>query len=230
MPRARPIARVALGAACALLLAASFASSAPAIGVSSSKCQPVGSKTLVRDAHARVYSLPTRGSDFERDPESVRVFGCLFGTGRSSLLGKTIEGLINGSAGTINAEALAVATPFAAYSTTRLGIDFNDVSVEVRNLRTGAVFTVQRPIPVFRVEQVSLVTDIVVTSTGTAAWIGQGRSLAGGGRRTTVSLAPPGQTATLLDEGSSVDPHSLGLHGNQLTWLSEGMLRSAEMP
>jgi hypothetical protein len=111
-----------------------------------------------------------------------------------------------------------------------MGVDFNVVSVEVRNLRTGAVFSVPRPIPVFRVEQVSSVTDIVATSTGTAAWIGQGRSIAGGPRRTTVSLAPLGQAATVLEEGPGIDPDSLELRGNQLTWLNAGVLHSAAMP
>lgn len=230
MTRGRSIGGVALGAACCLLFAAFATGSAAAIGVSSSKCRPVGSKTLTRDAHARVYTLSTRGPDFERDPESVRVFGCLFGPGRSLLLGTTVPGFRNGSAGQIDTEAIAVATPFAAYSTTSQGVDFNIVSVKVSNLRTGAVFTVTQPIPFFGVEQVSAVTDIVVAPSGTAAWIGTERSIPRGLRHMTVSLAPLGQPATVLEEGPGIDPESLELHGSQLTWLNEGVLHSAEMP
>lgn len=230
MPWGRSIGGIALGAACALLLAACVAGSAAAVGVSSSKCRPVGSKTLTRDAHARIYTLPTRGPDFERDPESVRVFGCLFGPGRSLLLGTTLVGFMNGSPGRINTEAIAVATPFAAYSTTSQGVDFNDVSLHVRNLRTGAAYTVTQPIPVFGVEQVSAVTDIAVMSSGTAAWIGTGRSIPRGVRHMTVSLALPGQPTTILEEGPGIDPESLRLEGNQLTWTNEGVLHSAEMP
>lgn len=216
--------------ACGLLLAISFAGAAEGIGVSSSKCRPVGSKTLIRDAHTRIYTLPTRGQEAERSPESVRVFGCLLGPGRSFLLGTTVAGFRNGSAGQINTETIAVAAPFAAYSTSSVGIDFNVASVKVRNLRTGAAYTVHYPVPAFTVEQVSSISDIVVTPSGTVGWIGEGRFVAGGAPDAAVGLAGLGQSATILEEGPGIDPKSLQLEGSRLTWLNEGVLHSAEMP
>lgn len=220
---------IGLGALCAL--AVCFSGSAAAIHVSSSKCKPVGGKTIAIEARARVYALPLRGRLAEQDPEDVRVIGCLFSTGRALALG-TSRGAPRGFkplAGAVNPEVAAVTAPFAAYSTSVQGVDFNRIWVIVRNLITGEVLQTVSAAPKVGVEPESSATDMAVSHSGAVAWISQGRSLGGGGRNSEVALSAPGQPTEILEEGD-IDPESLALHGNRLTWTNEGVRRSAEMP
>lgn len=213
-----------------LLIAITATRSAEGIGISSSKCRPVGSKTLIRDAHARVFSLPVRGRDAEEGPESVRVLGCLFGPGRSFLLGTTLPAKAGWpGAGRIDPETIAVATPWTAYSTSAMGVDFNSVRVVVRNLRAGTVSAMANAAPQLGVEAHSTVTDIALAPDGAVAWISHGRSHGTPRLASEVAMSTPSGT-TILDEGLGIDLESLQLDGNQLTWLNEGIQRSAEMP
>lgn len=215
-------------ALCVLLLGALGGGSTAAIHVSSSKCLPVGSTTLARDKHARIYSLPTRGSVAERDPESVRVLGCLFGPGHALLLGTTA--FTSRREGQIGTEAFDVETPMTAYSTRFQGVDFNRVSVVVRNLRNAEQVRELAGEPRVGVEQISSVTDIEVTSSGSVAWISEGHSLGSGASGAEVAVAAPGQPAEVLDKGNGIAPKSLELHNNTLSWINGGSRRSAPMP
>lgn len=232
MPRGRVRQGVVLGAACGLLLAISVTGTAQAIGISSSKCRPVGSKTIAIEARARVYSLPLRGKRAEQNPEDVRVLGCLFNTGHALPLGTTRGNLgdFKPSAGAVNPKVAAATAPFAAYSTESFGIDFNQTWVIVRNLNTGEVLQTANASPKIGVEPESFVTDMVVTNSGKVAWISQGGSLAGGHRGGEVALSAPSQPTEVLEEGDGIDSDSLELHGSRLTWTSEGIQHSAEMP
>ncbi|MGN6215663.1 MAG: hypothetical protein ACTHN7_01725 [Solirubrobacterales bacterium] len=214
---------------CALLVVCSDGS-AGAIHVSSSKCRPVGSKTIALEVHGRVYSLPLRGPSAERDPEGVRVVGCLFGTGHPLLLGRTaFVSSRDPAKNPIDPDVAAISAPFAAYSTRFQGVDFNRVWVVVRNLRNGEVVDIAEASPRVGVEPVSSVTDLAVASSAAVAWISKGQSLAGGGPNSEVALSAPGQPTEILEEGD-IDPTSLELHGKRLTWTSEGVQHSAEMP
>jgi hypothetical protein len=231
MPRERwkqrlllPIALCALAPVPALF----NGGSAAAIGVSSSKCRPVESTTLARDRHARIYSLPTRGTVAEEKPESVRVLGCLFGTGHALLLGTTVSWTRRESQ--IATEAFDVATPMAAYSIVFQGVDSRSVYVVVRNLRDGEKVSEFSGAPSVGVEQVSSVTDIEVTSSGSVAWIGQGHSRGSGANGAEVAVGAPGQPAEVLDKGNGIAPKSLELKGNTLSWINAGTRHAAPMP
>jgi hypothetical protein len=202
--------------------------SAAAVGISSSKCLPVGSTALARDKHARIYSLPTRGTVAEQNPESVRVLGCLFGSGHALLLGTTVfTGRRNSQIAT---EAFDVATPMAAYSIVFQGVDSRSVYVVVRNLRDGEKVSEFSGAPSVGVEQISSVTDIEVNSSGSVAWIGQGHSLGSGANGAEVAVGAPSQPAEVLDKGNSIAPKSLELKGNTLSWIDAGTRRTAPMP
>lgn len=225
-------ARVALGVGCALLLTAPFAGSAAAIGVSSSKCRPVGSKMIALEPRGRVYSLPLRGRRREASSEDVRVIGCLFSSGHALRLGTSRGALsgLNPLAGAVNPKVAAITAPFAAYSTSVAGIDFNRIWAIVRNLNTGEVLQTVNASPKVGVEPESSVTDMAVTHFGSVAWISQGRSFGSGNRNSEVALSTPGKPAEILEESDGITPDSLELHGSRLTWVSEGVRRSAEMP
>jgi hypothetical protein len=221
----------ALGAISVALLAAPAAGPAALIHVSSANCRPLDSKTLASDRRGRIYSRPLRGPNAEQDPEGARVVGCLFSPSHLMTLGTTRYVSTQYPAKeTINPEVAAIAAPFAAYSTSFQGVDFNRVWAVVRNLRTDQVINVVPASPHVGVEPVSSITDLTVTASATVAWISQGRSLAGRRRNAEVAFSVPGQPTTILDEGDGIDPHSLELEGSTLTWIDEGTRRSASMP
>lgn len=231
MPQGRLGQGVVLGAIFVLVLAAPAAGPAAAIHVFSANCRPLDSKTLASDSRGRIYSRPLRGPNAEQDLEGARVVGCLFNPSHLVMLGTTRYVSTRYPAKeTINPEVAAIAAPFAAYSTSFQGVDFNRVWAVVRNLRTGEVVDVAETSPGVGVEHVSSVTDLAISASATVAWISQGRSLAGGRRNSEVAFSVSGQPTTILDEGDKIDPHSLELHGNKLTWLDEGVEHSAEMP
>jgi hypothetical protein len=132
--------------------------------------------------------------------------------------------------GSIDPEAAAIAAPFAAYSTRFQGVDFNRIWAIVRNLNTGEVLQAVDAAPKLGVEPESSVMDMAVGHSGAVAWISQGRSLGGGRRNGEVALSVPGQPPEILEEGGGIDPESLQLHGNRLTWTSEGARHGVAMP
>jgi hypothetical protein len=213
-----------------LVAVACLVEPAAAIHVSSSRCRPVGSKTIAIEPRGRVYSLPLQGPSAEQNPEGVRVFGCLLGTGHALLLGRTGFARSRDPAkNPIDPGVAAVAAPFAAYSTRFQGVDFDRIWAIVRNLKTGKVLRGINAAPKAGVEAEFSVTDMAINHSGAVAWISQGRSRGGGGRNSEVALSVTGQPTEVLEEGGA-DPESLELHGNRLTWTSEGVRHSAEIP
>jgi hypothetical protein len=225
--------RLALAALCALPLLPSSSDSQATVGVGSPKCRSAAGTTLAAGRRARLYSVPTRGPWAESSPESVRVLGCLYGSWPPLELGAssyTQAGSHDPAKDRINPEAVALAAPMAAYSTSFQEVDFSRNWVVVRDLRSGAVLTVAGAHPAVGVEPASAVTDIAVTRSGAVAWISSGRSLGGSGRGSEVGVAAPGGSAAVLDEGDGIDPESLQLKDGTLTWTDEGAPRSAPIP
>jgi hypothetical protein len=221
-----------LAMSCTLLLAVYAGSAAGAAHAPSPVCGSSKGKTLALDKRARVYSLPLRGPLAERDPDGARLIGCLRGNEHTLRLGTTVSGNSgwNPLKGAVNPEVAAVAAPFAAYSTSLSGIDFNRAWAIVRNLETGEVLQTADADPHGGVEQSSTVTDMAVRHSGTVAWISQGKFVGGGRSWDQVAYSAPEQEVVILDEGKAIGLRSLEIRGSRVTWLDEGGRRAAEMP
>ena len=233
--RRRVTAAVMTISICAAALIGSPASSSATSGASASGCKPAGSTTLANDGKARIYSVPTplAGRPEARSLEFVRIFGCLFATGRPVLLGSTEptgKPPQTPTSGSLDLKAISLQAPWVGYASTYSGTDFNQVRVVVRNLRTGKVklFRQAGP-PLDEPETFSAVTDLAVGGSGSLAWIGRSSSIGGASAREVASVDSSG-AFTVLDEAANIDLHSLALQGQRLSWTDGGAAHSAQLP
>jgi hypothetical protein len=219
----RGLAAVAVAASiCAATLGSSTTSAAR--GDAASGCRPAGSTTLAADGRARVYSVPLPRAGFV---EAVRIFGCTFASGRPLPLGSAGLGVAKRS---LDPKGIALHAPWVAYSATEHGVDTNQVWVVVRNLRNGRVKLTHDAAPELdAVEKISAVTDIAVSGSGGVAWISSAGSLGSHASGREVAAVDSNGTYTVLDNAAGIDPHSLALSGQQLTWTDAGARHSATL-
>src|SRR5262249_25164393 len=112
------------------------------------------------------------------EPRPIKVFGCLLATKRPVLLGSTL--FVAKGSPTIDPHTVALASPWAAYSLTGHGTDFNQVVLALRNLKTGKVTRRANADPgPLGPEQFSSVTAIGVNAAGAFAWISIGSAIGG---------------------------------------------------
>jgi hypothetical protein len=194
-------------------LAVAFGASTSALGSNGrSLCQPPGSRTLARDAQARVFAT------------QKSVFGCSGPAHRITRLGSAAS-CVNAA----HVSRVALAGPIVAYGLQRCGVDTGFTQVLVRRLtdgtRLGSFAATEKPLGA---ESFSAVSSLVVKPDGAAAWIGTGSSIIGPGQDVEVR-AGHGTERELLDTGSQINPGSLRLHGSHLSWLHGPAERSATL-
>ena len=187
---------------------------APAPGPATG-CGPAGARTLAADAKARVYA--TGG----------QVYGCSRGAQRRFALGGQ-RSCLGGS----------LAGPFAlmgsrvAYGVERCGVDTGRSLILVRALDTGRV-SVDLPATSSRVgvESYVRVTAIVLSPSGSVAWITQAGSIVAHRQLTEVHAARAGGAAgpRVLDAGPGIATRSLSLSGSTVRWRDGGRMRSARL-
>lgn len=197
------------------LLVALVAIAAPASG--SSTCS--GGRTLVLGASVRVYSstTPHPAGTFAQ----TSVYACTFARGRPLLLGTT--------AGQRHVEDFVVAGDSVAFAATSMGVDTLSSSVEVldaaddRLLRDLAAAGPSR-----RPESFTTVAAIVVRAAGQVGWIATVSAI--GQRRARYEVHRAGSSgAALLDSGARIDPRSLRLRGERISWRDGAGTRSATL-
>jgi hypothetical protein len=205
---------IAVGVAIATAVARS-----PALAVAPhrSTCLPVRAHTVVTDSSARVFSV-------ESPRRRVRLYGCLFQRGIAvplGLLTNTFEGVGN----------VALGSTIVAYSVTSGGVDFFNTSVIAYDLMTGrllyvfpATTSTERP------ESVYFVKALVMTPSGSVAWIGSKFSFFGFQTIYEVHTALTSGATALLDQGPSIVRGSLRLSDGVVSWTNAGARRSAPLP
>jgi hypothetical protein len=110
-----------------------------------------------------------------------------------------------------------LAGPYASYVLTRPNATEAESSMVVTDLRAGARATF--------VALVEVLGD-VLTPTGTVAWLGHNSD----DPYPALSVRTLNASgSTLLDRSPDIDPHSLQLSGSTLTWLDDGVQRSATL-
>jgi hypothetical protein len=225
-------APMAIAAAYTASLAVAAASPTAATLHPAETCGPSSGQTLAADAEARVYSvpvptpLPLAEQVSAIEPRAVKVFGCLFATERSALLGSTL--FVAKGSPTIDPHTVALASPWVAYSLTGHSTDFNSVVLALRNLKTGKVTRRSNAGPgPLGPEQFSKVTAIGVNAAGAFAWISIGSAIGGPQNAREVGAVDSTGAVRTLDTAENIDPRSLVLHGHRLSWTDGGVPHSA---
>ncbi len=152
---------------------------------------------------------------YEADPE-LELFACAKGGRRGYLLG---PGLTTSPGGANGVSEITVAGPVVAYEKIFEGPEIVDGSdfVLVRNLVTGRLL---HRVPAGD----GAVDKIVVKPDGAVAWI----SGSSGARTLKFGVWAADKSGVhLLDEGGGIEEHSLRLHGSTLSWLDNGVQKTA---
>jgi hypothetical protein len=187
---------------------AACGSSAPG-SAATAHCGPFDAKTLAASSVARVYAMGNS------------VYGCSMDGSGAFLLGQRKTCI-----GAARVAPVVVARQFAAYGSTRCGIDTGSTQVVVRRLTDGKIVRTAVATSPPGVEAYQSIASLVLRSDGAVAWIGVGRSLVGhGSPKIEVYRANRRGKVQLLDSGPSVRPGSLTLNGSRLTWKNGTALR-----
>ena len=205
----------------------------PANAQSGSKCTARGSKTVLQTGSVRIYT--TRLGD-----SAARVYGCLYSQNRRRFLG--IEGDCDPGP---TVSGLTVRGRYVALVESFCNIDSSDDYVVVRDLRTGAVK--HRAVgaagtPADTGEPSTLVRELVLSSTGSVAWIADWKAVSGSSTahpnddRQVRKLEPGSpEGGTLLDSGLGIERRSLALGSRtsagyaRLYWTKDGAPATARL-
>lgn len=197
--------RTRLGAITVVLAAMALVQSAPASAAT--KCTARKAQTIIQTSSARIFSTPLGNT-------ASRVYGCLYSRNRNYLLG------IDGDCDPGDAVShLTLRGRYVGYVESFCNIDASDDYVVVTDLRTGRnkwraiAATGQAPDS----EPSTLVSDLVLASNGSVAWIADWQARSGGTAdpnddrqvRKLDAGAPAG--GTLLDSGLNIEARSLGI-------------------
>ncbi|HVF79982.1 MAG TPA: hypothetical protein VNA28_16940 [Solirubrobacteraceae bacterium] len=197
----------------ALVATAMLAGAAgPASGAAKVTCSTKGT-TIAAGTGARVFIV--------KSGATRRVYGCSTSARKLRTLGRAEgEGVV--------AKTLTVNGPRVAYALRACGETGCQQSVLVRDLKTGKSVSAALSAPGDVEQEVS---DILLSRTGTVAWIAEERSEAGAATARYVSSRKPGAFT-----GIPVVPHatgldiaagSLALAGNTLYWTQGAVPRAA---
>ena len=210
--------RLLVATACAVV-GMSLGGAAPASAAT--KCSGKGAKGILASSSARIYSLPSGG---ER-----KIYACLYSQNKRRFLGWEDE-----CQQMTAASQFILAGPYVGYVETTCGLVSGDQDVVVRNIKTnkvkhagGAVrFVGEAP----GNEQSSYITDLVMSRTGSVAWIGEHDAESdgvgnGSGDQRQVRMLFEGSAIAggdVVDEGLGIQPGTLALGPQQkdgFSWL-----------
>lgn len=196
----------------AAALAAAATGAGPVHGAAKVTCSTKGT-TIAAGTSARVFVA--------RSGATRRVYGCSTSANKLRTLGRADgEGIVT--------KTVTVTGPRVAYAQRSCGDTGCQQSVLVRDLKTNKQVSAALSSP-NDVDQE--VTDIVLTRTGTVAWIAEERNDGGAATARVVSSRKPGAfvgipvvpTATGLD----IVAGSLALAGTRLYWTQGAVARTA---
>lgn len=184
-------------------------------------CPPHGVDLIASDSEVRAYQPSAKSS----------VTACLVGhRTRMTLLPPPPPRPLPGRRLPPSLEKIVLAGPIAAYVVGgRTGIDTSSSTLVVadiasrRILRTTSAGRGAGPLWELRL------TSLVVTSSGSVAWIIQ-QLRNGATVEAAVFAAPPIGNAILLDKSPEIAPESLTLADGVLGWSDGGTERTAKMP
>jgi hypothetical protein len=195
-------------AAAVLAVALTVAYSAPAQARHGNRCTARNAHTILATDSVRIFATPLGNT-------AERVYGCLYSRNRRYVLG--IDGDCDPGPAI---DQVTVSGRYVAYVESICNIDASDDYVVVKDLRTGRnkwraiAATGQAP----DAEPSTLVSDIVVSRTGSVAWIADwdansGSSTPHPNDDRQVRKLEPGAPAggTLLDSGLGIEQGSLAL-------------------
>jgi hypothetical protein len=182
-------------------------------------CPPAGARTIAHDRSVRVYRVGPKGA----------VVACLVGhSGHMTLLAKPAP-CCHGLRGSVGSFELA--GPVVGYIETQFGVDSGSSRLMLVDLSSHRVL---RSIDGGSYVDAGLIlseriASFVLDSHGSLAWIAS-RSEHRQPVQLSVHVAVPQQVPKTLDEGPSVDPHSLRLSQGRLSWSHEGATRTVSIP
>lgn len=183
-----------------------------------STCSPAHAHTLAKDRYIRIYSLVST-------PLREGVFACVLSRGTTTALTGKAEGCCH-SVGHITLNGTIVAFTESAH-----GVDSGCEGILVVGLVSKRTLQSISPVACWvdaGIIRSGKLTDLVVTSQGSVAWIVSESMF----RRTPTykvhSARAPGGT-TLLDESASIVPGSLQLSNGVASWEDAGQRKSAQL-
>jgi hypothetical protein len=196
--------------ATASVLGALLATAAPAQATHAerTKCTARNAHTILKTETGRIFSVP--GGDF-----FAKIYGCLYSQNRRWFLG------IDGDCDPGDAvDKFILIGRYVAFVETGCNIDSSQDYVNVRDLRTGR--TKWRTVAATGTsdgEPSTEVKDLVMSRTGSVAWIGEWDANSGGistpepnDDRQVRKLEPGApRGGTLLDRGFEIEDRSLGI-------------------
>lgn len=219
---------VAAAGAAAMLVAA-----APAEGRTDARrlaCYPSGSRTVTANEFVRVYTTPSHSPESQH---SRRFVACSLERGLRRSLGGLDTGLFN----THLIANVRIAGRMVGYTRTAVG-DSDQTDVIVRDATTGtALFSEPSTTGT---QQIQVVSDLEITSTGSAVWIAsyltsdtQNRNY--NGREVQAVEIGSGRHPVVRDSGLDIDAGSLALGRpnadgvSPIYWSKGGTVRSSTL-
>jgi hypothetical protein len=181
------------------------------------RCNPKGSRTVVKNAVVRVYTI-YGGPGLGRD-----VIGCFYRTGRHTYLGARY--ITNGGDGTYVAP-VTLNGPYVA----------RNVKDKYRftTIATVAVFDLRSGKRLHRWSQGgtscagrTIVNRLVVTRAASAAWLDKEQTSCGPSTQQVFKIEGRAKQPRLLDEATTIDPGFLKLKAGRIYWKNDGTDKSA---
>jgi hypothetical protein len=182
-------------------------------------CPPSGARTIAHDRPVRVYRVGSEGP----------VVACLVGhSGHMTLLAKPAP-CCHGLRGSVGSFELA--GPILGYIETQFGVDSGSSRLMLLDVASHRVL---RSIDGGSYVDAGLIlseriASFVLDSHGSLAWIAS-RSEHRQPAQLSVHAAVPHRAPETLDEGPSIDPHSLRLSLGRLSWSHEGVTQTVSIP
>lgn len=203
----------------ALLFAASAGGSTSFARSASTNCAPTGARLLAHDRAVRVYRVGPEGA----------VVACLVGhSGHMTLLAKPAP-CCHGLRGSVGSFELA--GPLVGYIETRFGVDSGSSRLILVDVAARRVL---RSIDGGSYVDAGLIlseriASFVLDSRGSLAWV-TSRSEHREPAQLSVHDAAPHRPPETLDDGPSIDPHSLRLSYGHLSWSNAGTTHTVSIP
>jgi hypothetical protein len=195
----------------------------------SPKCSARNSTTILQTQSVRIYYTPLGNT-------AARVYGCMYSRNRRHLLG------VDGDCDPHSIGEVKVRGRYAAYVESFCNIDASDDYVTVKDLKTGQnKYRAIAATGESNGEPSTIVTDFVLSSSGSVAWIADWQAQSGGtpdpnDNRQVRKLEPGApQGGTLLDSGTQIEPRSLALGSRTsagyawLYWTKNGAAVAAKL-
>jgi hypothetical protein len=205
----RKLALVLAAAAAALIPAGSAEAATPR----AKRCIPKGTKTVVKNKYARVFTADGPGPSADPDVQR-RLYGCMYSTGRRALLSVAWDDdyVTAGSFSNVRLNGRFAAWEHEAYDISCKADcppDYNPTTWSVN------VVDLRRPNKERGTFAGGDVTDLVVTRTGAIAWIEPGK---------VKAIDADGER--VLASKNEIAIESLELVGREVSWL-EGTERAS---